>query len=517
MNQVTGMAIDYNTGIMYGLTMANDYNFNTWASERHVGELVTIDLDTGAMTTIATMDFDTPVYALACDANGTLYAAGGTHDYYATTATIYTVDKETGALTPYTTINGGVHTGANYYSNIQYNTQMTYDFGTDRLYIYATSDDNYFSRSSGMFMVQLGDEPVASYLDGISLDFGRGSIKYGDVYLGLLAFIPEAEEVPVSTVNGILMNKTAGRVEVGGTAQIVASVRPSNAADPSLTWTSSDESIATVDQNGVVTGVSTGEVVITITSNETGIQGTCAITVVELSGPQSIAYTVSATKDSLISFNPALPAQTAEIVTTLSGGSSIKAMTAGDGCVYYITDEGYSYNLYRFDILTKQSIAMGQLYCFSVPTGLAYDAANNLIYVTAGFYLFQFQVDALDPAGFNYYSNYMLDSDYCTLAGVVSIDGAVYTVGNEYYNAIPQMMKYSDKYLSDRTVILSGFDLSLVDGATDFSYDPTSGLFYFTDAGHNIYTMDMDGNVDAVDILGGGIDMNGLAIIPAAE
>ena len=515
--QVTGMAIDYNTGIMYGLTMANDYNFNTWASERHVGELVTIDLDTGAMTTIAEMDFDTPVYALACDANGTLYAAGGTHDYYADTATIYTVDKETGALTPYTTINGGVHTGANYYSNIQYNTQMTYDFGTDRLYIYATSDDNYFSRSSGMFMVQLGDEPVASYLDGISLDFGRGAIKYGDVYLGLLAFIPEAEEVPVGKVNGILMNKTAGRVEVGGTAQIVASVRPSNAADPSLTWTSSDESIATVDENGVVTGVSTGEVVITITSNETGIQGTCVITVVELTGPQSTAYTVSATKDSLIAFNPALPAQTAEVVTTLSGGSTIKAMAAGNGCIYYITDADYAYHLYRYDILTKQSIAMGQLYCFSQPTGLAYDAANNLIYVTAGFYLFQFQVDALDPAGFNYYSNYMLDSDYCTLAGVVSIDGAVYTVGNEYYNAIPQMMKYSDKYLSDRNVILSGFDLSLVDGATDFSYDPASGLFYFTDAGHNIYTMDMDGNVDAVDILGGGIDMNGLAIIPAAE
>ena len=109
-----------------------------------------------------------------------------------------------------------------------------------------------------------------------------------------------------------------------------------------------------------------------------------------------------------------------------------------------------------------------------------------------------------------------MDSDYCTLAGAVSIDGAVYTVGNEYYNSIPQMMKYSDKYLSDRSVILSGFDMSLVDGATDFSYDPSLDLFYLTDAGHNIYTMDWDGNVEAVDILGGGIDLNGLAILPAA-
>ena len=110
-----------------------------------------------------------------------------------------------------------------------------------------------------------------------------------------------------------------------------------------------------------------------------------------------------------------------------------------------------------------------------------------------------------------------MDSDYCTLAGVTCIDGAVYTIGNEYYNSIPQMMKYSDKYLSDRSVFLKGFDMSLVDGATDFSYDPSSELFYLTDAGHNIYTMDMSGNVEAVDILGGGIDLNGLAIIPAAE
>ena len=515
--QVTGVAVDYNTGIMYGLTMPSNYDFNTWASETHPGELVTIDMDTGLMTTVAEMDFATPVFALACDKDGVLYAAGGSFDMYAKEATIYTVDKQSGALTPYTTISGGIFTGANYYGTMQYNAQMTYDFGTDRLYINATVDDQYYTNSYGIHMVQLGEEPVSSYLDGISLDFGRGSQKIGKVYLGLLAFIPEADEIPAAPVNGIILNKNAGRVAVGGTAQLTAAVRPSNAADPSVTWTSSDESIATVDATGLVTGVAAGEVTITVTSNETGISNSCAITVVELTGPQSTAYTVSAKMDSLISFNPALPAQTAQVVTTMSGGNTIKAMTAGDGCVYFITDSNYAYYLYRYDVLTQQTTNLGQLYLFSVPTGLAYDAVNNLIYATAGFYVFQFELDKLDPAAFNYYTNYIMDSDYCTLAGAVSIDGAVYTVGNEYYNSIPQMMKYSDKYLSDRSVILSGFDMSLVDGATDFSYDPSLDLFYLTDAGHNIYTMDWDGNVEAVDILGGGIDLNGLAILPAAE
>lgn len=516
--QVTAMAMDYTSGTMYGLTLPSNYDHANSVSEQHPGELVTINLDNGQLTTVAELDFSTPVYALACDDEGTLYAAGGSHDVYAGTATIYTLDKESGELTPYTSINGGVHTGETYYGSVQYNTQMTYDFGTDRLYLYATSDDQYVYRSYGMFMVQLGDEPVASYLDGISLDLRAGSsIKYGDVYLGLLAFIPEAEEIPAAPVNGIILNKTAGRVAVGDTAQLIGAARPSNATDTSLSWSSSDENIATVDENGLVTGVAPGKVTITVKSNQTGVTNECVITVVELTGEQSVAYTVSAKSDSLIKFNPALPAQTAEVVTTMSGGSTIKAMTAGDGCIYFITDSNFAYYLYRFDLTTQQTTNMGQLYLFSPPSGLAYDPVNNMIYATSGFYIFQFQMDKLNPNDFNQYTNYMMDSDYCTLTGVTCIDGAVYTFGNDYYSSEPKMMKYSDKYLDDRQVMLEGFEVSLVDGATDISYDASTELFYLTDAGHNIYTMDMDGNVEAVDILGSGIDMNGLAIFPPAE
>ena len=514
--QVTGMAIDYTTGTMYGLTMPSNYDYNNWVSEEHPGELVTINPDNGQLTTIATMDFSTPVYALACDADGTLYAAGGTFDTYAG-ATIYTVDKENGALTPYTTIDGGVFTGGNYYGTFRYNSQMAYDFGTDRLYINATVNDTYYSVASGMYMVQLGEEPVSSYLDGISLDFGRGTIKEGNVYLGLLAFLPEESEIPVAQVNGIILNKNVGRIDVNGTTQLTASVRPSNAADTSVVWSSSDESIATVDQNGLVTGVAPGSAVITVTSNESGVSNQCAITVVELTGSQSVAYTVSAKRDSLIKFNPALPAQTAEVVATMSGGSSIKAMCAGDGCLYYVIDSNYSYYLYRFDLLTQQSSLLGQIYTFTVPSGLSYDAESGLVYVTAGFYIFQFDLAKLDPANFNYYTNYIMDEEYCNLVGTVCIDGAVYTIGNDNYSAIPHLIRYPDKYLGERSVVLEGFDLSLVDGATDFSYDASADLFYVTDAGHNIYTMDWNGNVEAVDILGNGIDLNGLAIFPAAE
>ena len=59
-----------------------------------------------------------------------------------------------------------------------------------------------------------------------------------------------------SGVNGILLNKEAARVAVDGTITLTARVRPpSNATNQAVTWSSSDPTIATVDENGTITGV----------------------------------------------------------------------------------------------------------------------------------------------------------------------------------------------------------------------------------------------------------------------
>ena len=512
--QVTAMAMDYTTGTMYGLTMPSNYNANSGASESIPGELVQVDLDTGALTTVAVLDDSAPVYALACDGEGQLYAAGGSFDMYAS-AKLYKLDKATGALTHYTDIEGAsIYTGTSYYGNVQYNTQMTYDYGTDRLYLYATSDFYNRYESFGMYMVQLGDEPAVADLGEISLYLRVGELKHGKVALGLLAFIPEEEELPVNQVNGIILNTRSTRVAVGDTVQLTAQVRPANAADPAVTWSVEDESIATVDDSGLVTGVALGSTNVTVTSNQTGVSATCRITVIDVSGPQNVAYTVSAKKDSLISFNPAMPAQTAEVVCTLSGGSSIKGLAYGDNCLYYVQEIGYSYYLYRFDFTTRKSTELTQLNTMTGVDGLAYDADNNLLYAVAGFYLYQYDLSNLDST-FTNYTNYIMDSDYSTLSGVAVVDGAVYTFGSDYYTTQTQVIRYADKYLADRSIVLTGYDMSLVPGSTDVAYEPGSGLFYFADPGHTIYTMDMEGNVTEVGLLGDGLDLYGLTINPA--
>ncbi|WP_400072483.1 immunoglobulin-like domain-containing protein [Zobellia russellii] len=52
----------------------------------------------------------------------------------------------------------------------------------------------------------------------------------------------------------------------GAQRQLAATVLPENATDPSVTWSSADDTIATVDENGLLTGLSAGTVTITATS-----------------------------------------------------------------------------------------------------------------------------------------------------------------------------------------------------------------------------------------------------------
>ena len=69
-------------------------------------------------------------------------------------------------------------------------------------------------------------------------------------------------------------------VEVGENETLKATVTPANADDKSVSWESSNDNIASVDQTGKVTGVANGTATITATSTDGGKTATCAVTVV---------------------------------------------------------------------------------------------------------------------------------------------------------------------------------------------------------------------------------------------
>lgn len=80
-------------------------------------------------------------------------------------------------------------------------------------------------------------------------------------------------------VSGVALNKKVATINVGKTVTVKATVTPANAANKTLSWTSSNTKIATVS-NGVVKGVKAGRVVITAkTTDGSNISATCTVTV----------------------------------------------------------------------------------------------------------------------------------------------------------------------------------------------------------------------------------------------
>ena len=69
-----------------------------------------------------------------------------------------------------------------------------------------------------------------------------------------------------------------------------ATVKPDDATNKALTWTSSDETVATVDATGKVTGKKIGEATITATAQDgSGVSGSCTVTV--LSAVKTVTVT----------------------------------------------------------------------------------------------------------------------------------------------------------------------------------------------------------------------------------
>ena len=83
-------------------------------------------------------------------------------------------------------------------------------------------------------------------------------------------------------VTRITLDSTKETIEVGDGVALAETVEPSNAYDDSVTWSSNNTKVATVDQDGEVTGEAPGTAVITVKANDgSGKYATCTVTVVE--------------------------------------------------------------------------------------------------------------------------------------------------------------------------------------------------------------------------------------------
>ena len=118
------------------------------------------------------------------------------------------------------------------------------------------------------------DEAVAKVENGKVTAVKSGKATITAKCCGKTAECVVTVTVPTGSVT---LDKTTLSLAVGETAQLTATVKPDNATDRNVTWTSSDESVAKVD-NGRVTAVKAGKA--TVTAKCGGKTAECAVTVI---------------------------------------------------------------------------------------------------------------------------------------------------------------------------------------------------------------------------------------------
>ena len=134
----------------------------------------------------------------------------------------------------------------------------------------------------------------------------------------------------------ISLNQTSSTLHTGDNLQLSATVLPSNADDKSVTWTTSNPSVATVSSNGLVTAISAGNAIITAkTADGSNLSATCAITVKQL----ATSISLNKTSETLYMGNTlqliatVYPSTTSDKSVSWSSSNTAVATVSSDGLV----------------------------------------------------------------------------------------------------------------------------------------------------------------------------------------
>ena len=200
-----------------------------------------------------------------------------------------------------------------------------------------------------------GDTSVAT----VSLDGKVTAIKNGKTEIT----VSSGELSDTITVNvkkdiieSLDVSLAALSLDGGEEQKIDAKLTPADAKDVKLSWKSADTDVATVDKNGVVKGVNTGETTITLTDSVTGLSKDITVTVNGLELPESMKFDkdsvtveVGDVYNSVLKFTPEDITYTGAIyytsdssVASVTNEGVITAKSAGN-----CTIEAYYENDYR--------------------------------------------------------------------------------------------------------------------------------------------------------------------------
>ncbi|WP_423055694.1 leucine-rich repeat protein [Acetobacterium carbinolicum] len=120
--------------------------------------------------------------------------------------------------------------------------------------------------------IETGLEPRQLYYFAVKAQDAHGESLLSEV---------KSERIPAFEVTGVTLDKETLSVGVTKMAQLNATVEPANATDQTLKWTSEKDTVATVDANGLVTGISEGTAIIRVSTPDYTFSKICTVTVTE--------------------------------------------------------------------------------------------------------------------------------------------------------------------------------------------------------------------------------------------
>ena len=139
------------------------------------------------------------------------------------------------------------------------------------------------------------------------------------------------------SVTGISVDPTEWTMTVGDKKELTATVTPDNATNKNVTWSSNKESVATVDEDGVVTAVSPGTATITVTTKDGGFTASCDVTVT----PKPVVSVTFDFDKNDFGFPEGSSKKTTTAANYSYGGYTINLGGGGDGNGYYGHTSGY--------------------------------------------------------------------------------------------------------------------------------------------------------------------------------
>ena len=167
-------------------------------------------------------------------------------------------------------------------------------------------------------------------------------------------FTVEVKEASTSTpvaVTGVKLNKDTLTVEKGKSGTLTATVEPNDATNKKVTWKSSDEKIATVDDQGNVTGVGVGKATITVTTEDGNKTATCAVEVTDADSSTSPSPAPGSPADTVIFGESPIVwdvSQSNPWTLTVSPGPAGCKMQEGDKIEWSVSNKDTTMNTEEF-------------------------------------------------------------------------------------------------------------------------------------------------------------------------